>query len=198
MIMCNAVSGNTIITGQPFGSNGLPDFVREHISEEVTLRAGVGEIEAMVKQAEASDKHAVHLSLPGADLIGAAIDRASRNPFQHITALYWSVSSSSLRGVLDQIRTTLAELVAEMTAGLPTSRDIPSADLAAQAINVAVHGNKSRVQVSSANAGDQGTAIAGPSDTESPFWTRSRRIGAIVVGLATVIAAVPIIIGWLM
>jgi hypothetical protein len=197
LIRCNAIAGNTIITGQHFGSRGLPDYVQEHVSEEYTFRVGVGQLEAMAGQAEASENHAINLSLPGADLIAAAIDQEVGNPFQHITALYWSVSSSSIRGVLDQIRTTLAGLVAEMTAGLPVASDTPSAELATQAVNVAVHGNKSRVHVTSASATDQGVATVGQHDSEAPFWTRSKRIAAIVVGVATVIAAVPIVVDWL-
>ncbi|MHD0175200.1 hypothetical protein ACNQUF_11850 [Corynebacterium diphtheriae] len=38
----------------------------------------------------------------------------------HITALYWSVSTIALAGVLDQIRTRLAELIAELRLRNPT------------------------------------------------------------------------------
>jgi hypothetical protein len=38
---------------------------------------------------------------------------------QHVEALYWELSEAAIAGVIDSVRTTLAELVAEMRATMP-------------------------------------------------------------------------------
>jgi len=65
-------------------------------------------------------------------------------------------------------------------------------------VNVVVTGKRSQVQVTTAQAGGSDTTATAtgpqPQRENSPFWTRSRRIGAFIVGLATVAAAVVAII----
>jgi hypothetical protein len=72
--------------------------------------------------------------------------------YQQVTAVYWSVSHVTLEGVLDQVRTRLVELVAEMRAGMPDEADVPSSAVADNAVSVVIHGDKSRVSVTSASA----------------------------------------------
>jgi hypothetical protein len=43
-------------------------------------------------------------------------------PFQQIVEVYWSVTRSALRDLVDQVRTTLTALVAELLAALPDDR----------------------------------------------------------------------------
>ena len=71
-----------------------------------------------------------------------------------VTAVYWSVSHVTLEGVIDQIRTRLVELVAEMRAEMPDEADVPSPAVAANAVNLIVHGNKAKFSVN-ATAGQQ-------------------------------------------
>ena len=44
---------------------------------------------------------------------------SGNDPYNRVTAVYWSVSQVTLEGVLDQVRTTLVGLVAEMRAAIP-------------------------------------------------------------------------------
>lgn len=193
VIKADAVTGNSIVSGQQMDAWELPEVARDAgISNELPLRQGVGELEAL--RATAERDNGVKMSLPGALMLGRLMDQQSGNPFQHITALYWSLSSSAIAGVLDQIRTTLVELVAEMRAGVGDD-EIPSADLADQAVHVAVHGDRARVTVTSAQAASGSTATAGEgSPPARGFWTIWRTVGAFVVGVATVAAAW---FGWL-
>jgi hypothetical protein len=46
-----------------------------------------------------------------------------------VPSVYWAVSPSSIRGVLDQIRTTLASLVAELAARMPEDDELPVDEL---------------------------------------------------------------------
>jgi hypothetical protein len=197
-ILADAVTGNAIIKGQQISSSGLPDVVREEgISEELPLRQGVGELEALIKGQD-PDK-GIHFSLPGATLIGQMIDHNSGNPWQHIQRIYWSVIPAVISGVLDNIRTTLAELISELLGTMPRGQEVPTPDQANQAVQVAVNGKRSRVTVMTAQASGNATSTVSP-ESQSPsadepgFWTTSRKIGAAIVGLATIAGAV---IAWL-
>ncbi len=178
-IHASAVTGNTIVTGQHVGEIHIEGW-DEPIREEMTFYSGIGEVEALIQQAE-NDNGFVKLALPLG--IAALIDQQSGNPFQQTTALYRNVSVAALRGIVDQVRTTLTELVAEMRAGLPSDAETPSAALATQALNVAVHGNKARVTVTNAQSADNSTSTTAAPKRKS-FWTPWRRVGAALVGLA--------------
>ena len=135
----------------------------------------------------------------GANDLVRLMNSENELPFQHINALYWSIAPSALHGVLDYIRTALAQLVAELRASMDQKEEIPSTEAADQAVNVVVTGKRSQVKVVAAqSSGEQGTAAATANEEsaaqDSLFWTRSRRIGAFIAGLATVVGAVAAVI----
>src|SRR5204863_3164545 len=132
--------------------------------EEFPLRQGVGELEALVKNKN-PDK-GIHFSLPMAAEIAGLIDSQSGNPWQHINALYWSVLPAVIHGVLDNIRTTLAELVGTM----PRDQDVPTPDQAHQAVQVAVHGRRSQVTVTTSQASGDATSVVA-QDGQPPAVT---------------------------
>lgn len=70
--------------------------------------------------------------------------------------------------------------------------EVPSTPAADQAISVVVTGKLSRVQVTNAQASGDGSTASATVDTGEAhsFWTRWRRVGAFVVGAATVVGAV--------
>ncbi len=187
-LLVDGFTGNLHVTRQPFPPSGLPEFAREHIKEEVQLRDGVASIEALARRDEI--KFAPQMA---ADLT-RYMNADSANPYQQITHIYWGVSPAAVHGVVDQIRTSLTQLVAELRATIPADDDIPTVEAADQALNVVVTGKRPRVNVTAAQAtGRETTATAshvekGPED--SGFWTRWRKIGAFIVGLATVAGAV--------
>lgn len=118
LIQMDYISGYTVATGQSVAPSSLPDFVQENVKERVTLYFPIAQIEEM-----AESKEAIRLTLPmAADLAGLLKREWNLDEFQQITALYWSVSSNSMRGVVDRVRTSLTELVAEIRAGLPDVR----------------------------------------------------------------------------
>lgn len=184
-LLADAVTGNTIVTRQRIGRFSLPEFAQDDIEEKYTFAQGIGGLEALIDQS--ADKGYLDLSLPMAAELGRMMDHVSDNPYQQITGLYWTVSTASVRGIVDQVKTTLAELVAELRAGLPDEADVPTAAAADQAVHVAVHGDKARVTVasSSSSGGSTATTTLAPEE-EQGWWTRSRRIGAAFAGLASV------------
>lgn len=180
-----AVPGG-IIQHQTISSMDLPDFARDEIDELVHLRMGVGEIHGMVEQ-QKGDK-VVKLQPPGAALLVSYMN-GTQQMNGHITALYWSVSTIALEGVLSQIRTRLAELIAELRSGTPQGQALPTPEQAANAVNVVINGRGNRVSIAQAASG--GSVTTQPEAREGRrFWTTARLIGAGVVGLATIIATV--------
>jgi len=156
VIQINGINGNMQIAGQQISPRWLPEFAREEIGEEVRLVQPVGEIEAMLQGAKA-EGGSIKLTLPMSQDLVALMNQESNRPFQQIMALYWSLSASAIAGVLDSIRTTLVELVAEMRAGMPASAEVPSRDVADQAVHVAVYGEGARVNVTAAAASGSGS-----------------------------------------
>ena len=182
------------VTGQPIARSSLPDFVQEQVREEVELRDGVGAIEALAERAEATGEPA-KLSLP----MGADIARVMSTNLrgQQILSIYWWVSPVAIRGVLDQIRTALTLLVAELRAHTPIDSALPSAETADKAVQVVVSGRRHTVNVHTAQATGPGSTASvevPESPAEDGFWTRSRRIGAFLVGVATIVGAAAAVI----
>ncbi|KJL17556.1 hypothetical protein RL72_03805 [Microbacterium azadirachtae] len=179
-----AVPGG-IIRHQTIGSMDIPDFARDDINEVVPLRVGVREIHSMVDQHQKD--HLVKLQPPGAaDLVTYMNGTQQMNG--RITDLYWSVSTIALEGVLDQIRTRLAELIAELRSGTPQGQALPTPAQAANAVNLVINGKGNRVRIAQATGG--GVATTSPEEVRSGFWTKARIVGAGIVGLATIMAAV--------
>jgi hypothetical protein len=183
-LMVDGVAGNVQVTQQQIPASSIPDFARDRINEQLELRDGVGNLEALAKRDE------IKLQPPMASDLVRLMNHESGNPYQHIVSLYWAVAPAALHGVLDQIRTALTQLVAELRANMASDEAVPSAEAANQAVNVVVTGKRSQVNVTTAQAsGHEATAtptVEGDGPPESGFWTRWRKIGAFVVGAATV------------
>ncbi len=190
-IFVDAVVGNTQITHQQFPPSGLPDVVRETVTEQLDLRQGAGTIDAFARQGDE-----VKLQPPEAGNLARLMTMEGENPSRHIVSVYWGISPAAIEGVLDGIRTALVALVAELRASMPGGADVPSPEAANQAVNVVINGKGSRVSVTTAQAtGSPTTATVAPaSDPEGGFWTFWRRIGAFIVGVAGVTVAVVAII----
>jgi len=131
---------------------------------------------------------------------GEYFDRNSGNPFQHTDRVYWSIAPSAIHGVIDNIRTTLTELVTELIASVPRGQEVPTAEQADNAFNVAVHGKKSQItitapQISGGSASTIDQRTAGPAaDPDPAWWTLGRKIGAFIVGMFIILGAIAAIV----
>jgi hypothetical protein len=181
--------------GQQISRFDLPDEVRDYVKERVTLAHGVGELESMLKHAREEDG-AARLQIPGGAELAKMMNYRNAQgglDFQTIERVYWSMGEPTLQGVLDAIRTTLVSLVAEMRAGMPESAETPSAAVADQAVNVAVHGDQNRIEITSAQASGNGShqVHAGPREengSRGTFWVvlgSLTGVAALLVGIAT-------------
>ena len=179
-----AVPGQ-IIRHQSISSIDLPDFARAEIHELVPLRMGVRELHSMVSQ-HGNDR-VVKLHPPGAALLVGYMNREG-DMNGRIDSLYWSVSTIALEGVLDQIRTRLAELIAELRSGTAPGQALPTPAQAANALHLVINGRGNRVSIAQATNG--GVIKHKQEDGTRPSWTRARLIGAGMVGLATIAGTV--------
>jgi len=196
-ICVDAIVGNSWIQGQRVSVYELPNFARDSIKEDVHLTFAIGEIEAIIRDVERGEDSTTHLSLPGSADLVLIWNQESDVPFQHIRAIYWSVSVSTLHGVVDQVRTALTELAAEMRAGTPRGSELPTAEVTNQAVSVAVHGKNARVNVTSQTSGGDATTTTLAPIEDGGWWTKWRRIGAFFVGAAGIAAAVLAYLMWL-
>lgn len=180
-IQINGSTPRGLVEHQTISTVDLPDFVRDEISESFLLRMGVREIQSMIDQ-HAVDR-TVRLQPAGVALIVDYMNRTSSSS-GWITELYWGVSTIALEGVLDQVRTRLAELIAELRAGTQRGQTLPTPAQAANAVNLVVNGRGNRVNISQAAGG--GVIASTPPRENSGFWTRARVVGAAIAGIATV------------
>ncbi|MET9452491.1 hypothetical protein [Streptomyces cinerochromogenes] len=58
----------------------------------------------------------------------------SQESGRQVVRLYWSVHVSALEGILDQVRTRLVQLVAELKAAMPRGQQDPTPDQVARAL----------------------------------------------------------------
>ena len=188
----DGLNGNAIIRGESISVIDLPEIARDAITDEVPLTHGIGEIDALIRQAD-SRCGFLQMGPPGGAELARMMTHELGDPRRHVERVYWTVSAASLRGVVDAVRTALIELVAELQAGTAEGEQAPSAELAGQALQVAVHGSKHRITITNATASGGGTAVTAPQNGEPQehgFWTTSRRIWAAVGVLATIVGAV--------
>lgn len=184
-------SANAIVKGQAISPSVLADFVQEQVKNQVEFRQGIGEIEALIATGEREG--VIRLGLPMGSEIARLMNAEPQTRYSSIERIYWSVVPAAVRGVTDQVRTALTQLVAELRATMPGGESLPSSEAVHQAIQVAVHGKRARVNVTTAQASDgsRATVQAPPTaEPESEFWTLGRKIGAFVVGLAGIAGAV--------
>lgn len=195
------IDGSTInarITGQQISRFDLPEEVREHVDERVTFGNGVGELETMLKQAgkDGGAKLGIRGGAELAKMMTYKMAQAGYE-FQNVERVYHSVAEPNLAGVVDGIRTTLVTLVAEMRAGMSESAETPSAAVADQAVNVAVHGDQNRIEITSAQASGNGShqVHAGHGTRTGSRGTLWAAVGSLA-GVAAVIVAVFTWQGW--
>lgn len=191
MIQMDAVVGHHQVRHQTIAPHELPEEARAHIANEAPFYQGIGEIQAMVEGV--GEGKTVRIALPGERALAQLMDSASGNPYQHINAIYWSVGVAALEGLVDQVRTRLAELLGELRAVTPANAEMPTATQAAAAVNVVVYGRSNRVRVGHASGDGASVSADGVEASDGPFWTMGKRIGAVTVGLATIASAA---IGW--
>ena len=178
----DGVTRSAMFTGQQISTFDIPDFARETISEDVDLPYSIPELRDLVRTAERRDQP-IKLGPPrGAELV--SLMNQSGQYSAHIVALYWQVSPVSLNNVIERVRTNLIALASEMRSGMESGQDVPSPELASQAVNVVVGGSGNRVTMK----GVAQTVEQSPSDSKPT--RRKLEVAAWIAGIIGAIAGV--------
>lgn len=190
-LLMDAFAGGGIFRGKQVSVIDLPQEARDVVGDELPLTFGAGKIEALIVQAEERGGSIEFGPQAAAELALMMTHQVGRYQVERV---YWSVGTGVLRGVVDAIRTTLTELVAEFQAGMTGGDVMPSPDVVGQVVQLVVYGKGNRFTIAAAGAGGTATATSGSAEPEETrFWTW-RRTGAIIVGLATIAGAVAAIL----
>lgn len=191
-------NGNWLFKEQGIGPEDLPDFVQDAgVGNEVPLRQGLAEIEALAE----GDAMFVHLSLPGGETIKKAMNHELRktDPYAQVHRVYWSASRAVFRGVVEGVRTALADLISELVRILPPNQAVPSKEQADQAVHFTVTGESASIHFnnSQATGGSTSTATLSSAPPENETWWRRWRKRGIVVGLIGMAGATAGVLNWL-
>lgn len=164
------------ISGQLVPATMIPEFALDTLDRELNYTSGVAELAQLVESARARGESFVAVAPPGVELLVPLVNQELRKadqsgfggsypfatpPSQVVERLYREVPLSTLIGILDVVRTTLVELVAEMRAGAPDNGRLPSRDIVEQAVDVAIYGKKNRVLINQVSPNSQGPASLG-------------------------------------
>ncbi|MET7820507.1 hypothetical protein [Micromonospora zamorensis] len=183
------------VSGMAIPWTALPDGIREHVRDTITLPSGVATLEENVRDAERRGDGSVKIAVP----MGADIAQMMSNDRVGFERLYWGVTTGVFRGVLDEVRTTAVSVLAEVRSGTPAT-GVPTTstgEVADQAVNVIVYGGKRHtfnVITSQSQGGDaQVTGMSAASTPTVALATPARRWWAwaglgILMVLATVAA----------
>jgi len=186
-LQIDGFTGGGYVTKQTISPFWLPDFARDTITEEVLLVQSTPQLIEL--EHDAREEGAIRLMPPGAADLVTYMNHQSDNPYQQIDRMYWTVTRSVLQGVIENIRSRLVALVAEMKAGLEPGQKLPSAEIANQAVEVAVHGDKARVKVK--QTGHKVTITHGD---QKGWLRRTLEVGAGVAGIAIVV--ITVLLNW--
>lgn len=191
-IRIDAIIGFRQVKGQQISTFDLPQSVRETMKEEVALVHGVGELEAMIRD---RPDPTINLTPAGSAVLAQVMTHERSRPGEVVETVYWSVHVSAVQGVLDQIRTRLTQLVAELTAAMPPGQEEPTPAQVAQALQQ-IHitaGDNSPVNVTAPSAVGHGGSTASISHNDpasQPFGHRTTVIWTAVGAIGAVAAAV--------
>lgn len=201
LYMDAVLGGVRMVTGQTVPPTLIPDFAQEAAGNSVHFPQPIAEISSLIRSAENKGEGSIQLGPPGGAHIVQYINMkmAADDPRRHgrlvpnqmIERIYWSVSIAPLQRILDVVRTTLVELMAEMRAGTPPGQRAPSREVAEQAVSVAVNGKRNRVVINQVAPGGEAVASAGgAASLGAEPEPKGRKVMWWLVGLATIVAAV--------
>lgn len=130
----DSVAGNVWTRGQQISVMQVPKVCREAFPAEVKFRQSVEELVEMTNSTESS----VAIMLPAFPAV-AAFWSNELSAFQQVHRIYYRISRASLSGMAGVVRTTLVELVADITADLRVN-ELPSKGKVDAAVSVNVYG----------------------------------------------------------
>ncbi len=201
----DGVANGVRFQGQQVPLPLIPEMARAKLQGDVPLGYSLAELVELLGADSEGERGVLWLAPPGAEQLLALMnhtlaskDRTSGSsslqlpPSQVLERIYWQISKTVIAGILDVVRTTLVELIAEMRAGTPAGAHLPPSEVTEQAVSVAIYGSRNRVVVAQARSGGSvaATAAGASSTGDAEPETKSRRWMFWAAGAATIIGAV--------
>jgi hypothetical protein len=193
----------TRVSGQQLPLTMIPAFAREKLQGDIQVVQPIAELLNIVGSARHKGEDVVRLAPPGAQELvalinhelakqdGSSVSSIGLPPSQVVERVYWMVGLSEFAAIIDNVRTTLVELVAEMRAGSPPGTALPTHDVTEQAVDIAVYGKRNRIVVNQVAPHGAGAAATGGgvSTGDSRPESKPRRLMWWIAGVAGVLAA---------
>lgn len=182
VLMLDGATTVNLISQQPIDpiQLRLPEAMESALRGPVELAQPLAELEGLASGG------VVKIAPPGMTTIVALANHKSMGNGQAITALYWTISASTIAAVVDRVRTQLAALTAELRSATPPDQPIPSGASADEAIQIVIHGNQ-RGPISI----QQGNRNSTPPARSPGIWQRTlafvRASWGWLVGLASLL-----------
>jgi len=146
-LLMNSVSGQFHATGQQIDRLLIPEDLRVLVPEQLHLRQPVGELAEM-----ASREKAITMTGPTFPIVASRWSQ-QLPMFQDVLSLYWSMLPSTISGIVDNVRTTLVEIVIDMAKDVPLDK-LPSKAQVDSVVKVHVGpNNQYEVNVGGNNSG---------------------------------------------
>ncbi|MFD4661661.1 hypothetical protein ACFWP2_39330 [Kitasatospora sp. NPDC058444] len=197
-----SIGGIVQFNGHRISHQQLPDAARNAgIGERMPVHEGVRTLEEMVARSQGP----IYASPPGAAEYALIMSQQQADlggPGTEITSLHWEVATPIIEGVLDQIRTRLAQFVAEMRAQMPAGQQNPNpaqVDKAAkQAFDIKTGSNSPvTINANTASAARGGTANANTNEpAPAPPQPWFHRANVLVAAAGVLVALLTAFITW--
>ncbi|WP_315092789.1 hypothetical protein [uncultured Cellulomonas sp.] len=185
-LLMDGVTHNAHVKGQALAPFRLPDFARDHVTNELDLRMSISEIEHLAKVTPRGD--VVRLAPPGADdLVVYMNDMGNWNG--HVERIYWAASPVVFIGIVEGVRTSLVSLTAQMELIKAPDAIVPSSEATSDSVSVVIYGDRSKIKNLTINNADRGSSITNTGAGASPP-SPYRRWAVIGGGLLAVVTAV--------
>ncbi|GGY13142.1 hypothetical protein GCM10010358_76760 [Streptomyces minutiscleroticus] len=135
-VKANITSGPAQYNGREISKWDLPEEARDAVPNQFPILWSVAEIQATIA---ASQEEHIRLGTSNTSDLARLMTHHQRNLtgnfFLEVTSVYWAISVSSLKGILDQVRTQLTEFVAEIRAAMPPGAQEPTAEAIREAVS---------------------------------------------------------------
>lgn len=120
-ISVDSMSGSTWMRGQMFDRLQLPVEARKYVPEQLPLRQPIDELEQL------AGSSALSFGTSGLAYAQTVWNSQLEAPFQQIVNMSYTLSGTTLTGILGQVRTQLVDIVADLTADTPMT-ELPKKD----------------------------------------------------------------------
>jgi hypothetical protein len=184
-LQLDAINSAYTFTGQTISPLALPAIAHGKITNDIPLYQGIAEIDRHARQDDV-----IKVPPPFAQELIKIMNSEGRVN-GHVQQLYWGVSPVSFGEVVEQVRTTLTLMIAEIRRTMPDKNEDVPAPIADNAMSFAITGERNTVTVTAPQGRSTATVDKRPEEG-FPLWVKV--VGGITTGL---IAVIGIVLGYM-